>query len=167
VARSSARMYRFYLRPQVLGLYLLPSQCAPDGETCGYGHGELVQIVQSRIAEFGRIFVVIDMDVAILLRHSNGLHMGGMTIAIVKQKHAPANKIRYLNQASSDTVPRMRTSAQGALSSLSTAEQIGRNFSAGTPHISNIASSSFLWFNLTKNLPTGSSERISAATVIT
>jgi hypothetical protein len=61
----------------------------------------------------------------------------------------------------------MLTSAHGALSSLSTAEQIGRNFSAGTPHISNIASSNFLWFNLIKNFPTGSSERISAATVMT
>lgn len=59
------------------------------------------------------------------------------------------------------------TSVQGALSSLSTAEQMGRNFSAGTPHISNIASNSFRWFNLIKNFPTGSSERISDATVMT
>ena len=36
------------------------------------------------------------------------------------------------------------TSAQGALSSLSTAEQIVRNLSIGTPQISKIASNNFL-----------------------
>ena len=59
------------------------------------------------------------------------------------------------------------TSAQGALSSLSTAEQIVRNLSIGTPQISKIASNNFLWFNFIKNFPTGNSDKISAATVIT
>jgi hypothetical protein len=50
-------------------------------------------------------------------------------------------------QTSPATIIASQTSRVGhTLSNLSTADEIVRNFSAGTPHTSNIPSSIFLWF---------------------
>jgi len=57
-----------------------------------------------------------------------------------------------------------RTAAQGSLSSLSMAEQMGRNLAAGTPHVRIIASSSRRWLSLMRKRPMSSAASASAST---
>ncbi len=57
-----------------------------------------------------------------------------------------------------------RTAAQGSLSSLSMAEQMGRNLAAGTPHTRIIASSSRRWLSLMRKRPMSSVPSASAST---
>lgn len=60
-----------------------------------------------------------------------------------------------------------RTVLHSSLSSLSMAEQMGRNLAAGTPAMSSTASSSPLWFSLMVNSPMGREDSTSDTTVMT